>query len=117
MPYHSAVTRFTNDYMVSKTLATAAGIHCMGCDENGTLTYDHAKNHPLNVELDKLHSYAENPPAGHVIDDPRVHLATARVFSFGPTHDRCYQPPAMQNVAGFHRKYVKDPEQVHSHGR
>jgi hypothetical protein len=41
-----------------------------------------------------------------------VHLATARVFAMGPTHDRCYQPPAMENVANFHRKYVKDAEQV-----
>jgi hypothetical protein len=42
-----------------------------------------------------LADYAENPPPGHVIDDPTVHLADARVFAFGPTHDRCYQPPAM----------------------
>jgi hypothetical protein len=63
MPYHSAVTRFPNDYMVAKSKSTAAGIHCMGCDANGTLTYDHAKNHPLNVDLDMLHDYAENPPA------------------------------------------------------
>ena len=55
MPYHSAVTRFPNDYMVAKSLSTAAGIHCMGCDPNGTLTYDHAKNHPQLVDLDMLH--------------------------------------------------------------
>ena len=30
----------------------------------GTLTYDHAKNHPDNVVLDMLHDYAEHPPAG-----------------------------------------------------
>jgi hypothetical protein len=48
---------------VAKSTSTAAGIHCMGCDANGTLTYDHAKNHPLNVDLDMLHDYAENPPA------------------------------------------------------
>jgi len=112
MPYHSAVTRFPNDYMVAKSLSTAAGIHCMGCDANGTLTYDHAKNHPQLVDLEMLHAYAEHPPAGHVIDDPRVHLANARTFSFGPTHDRCYQPPAMENIANFKLRYAKDPEQV-----
>ena len=67
MPYHSAVTRFPNDYMVAKSLATAAGINCMGCDANGTLTYDHAKNHPDNVVLEMLHDYAENPPAGQCV--------------------------------------------------
>ena len=113
MPYHSAVTRFPNDYMVAKSSSTAAGIHCMGCDANGTLTYDHAKNHPLNVDLDLLHAYAENPPAGHVIDDPKVHLANARTFVFGPTHDRCYQPPAMENVANFKLRYAKHPSQVY----
>jgi len=112
MPYHSAVTRFPNDYMVAKSASTAAGIHCMGCDANGTLTYDHAKNHPLNVDLGLLHDYAESPPAGHVIDDPKVHLANARTFCFNPTHDRCYQPPAMENIANFKLKYAKDPSQV-----
>ena len=112
MPYHSAVTRFPNDYMVAKSISTAAGIHCMGCDANGTLTYDHAKNHPLNVVLDMLHDYAEKPPPGHIIDDPKVHLANARTFSFGPTHDRCYQPPAMENIANFKLRYAKHPEQV-----
>ena len=62
MPYHSAVTRFPNDYMVAKAPSTAAGIHCMGCDPNGTLTYDHAKNHPLNVDLELLHQCV-NPPS------------------------------------------------------
>ena len=112
MPYHSAVTRFQNDYMVAKSVSTAAGIHCMGCDANGTLTYDHAKNHPLNVNLDALHDYAEHPPAGHIIDDPRVYLANARTFAFGPSHDRCYQPPAMENIARFKLRYAKDPSQV-----
>ena len=112
MPYHCAVTRFANDYMVAKSKSTAAGIHCMGCDTNGTLTYDHCKNHPTNVNLDMLAAYAESPPPGHVIDDPKVHLAGARVFSFGPTHDRCYQPPAMENVANFHLRYAKNAEQV-----
>jgi hypothetical protein len=113
MPYHCAVTRFADDYMVAKSKSTAAGIHCVGCTSNGTLTYDHCKNHPTNVNLDMLAAYAESPPAGHVIDDPKVHLARARVFAFGPTHDRCYQPPAMQNVANFHRRYATKPaEQV-----
>ena len=74
MPYHCAVTRFPNDYMVSKSRSTAAGIHCDGCDANGTLTYDHCKNHPLNVDVGLLASYAESPPAGHLIDDPKVRL-------------------------------------------
>lgn len=112
MPYHSAVTRFPNDYMVAKSRSTAAGIHCVGCDANGTLTYDHAKNHPQFVDLDMLHAYAENPPVGHIIDDPKVHLANARTFAFGPTHDRCYQPPAMENIANFKLRYAKNPEQV-----
>lgn len=101
MPYHCAVTRFTNDYMVSKSNSTAAGIHCDGCDDNGTLTYDHCKNHPLNVELDRLWAYAEAPPTGHVIDDPKVHLTGARVFSFGPTHDRYGNtcPPALRSAS------------------
>ena len=84
----------------------------MGCDRNGTLTYDHAKNHPLDVDLDLLHAYAENPPPGHIVDDPTVHLADARTFVFGPTHDRCYQPPAMENVARFKLRYAKDSSQV-----
>ena len=49
-----------------------------------------------------------------IIDDPTIHLAAARVFVFGPTHDRCYQPPAMENVANFHLKYAKNREQVRS---
>ena len=52
---------------------------------------------------------AENPPAGHIIDDPRIHLVNARTFSFGPTHDRCYQPPSMQNIANFKLKCTKTP--------
>lgn len=56
-----------------------------------------------------LAKYAETA-AG--VDDPRVHLANARVFAFGPTHDRCYQPPAMENVANFHLRYAKDPSQI-----
>ena len=107
MPFHCAVTRFKQDYMVAKTPSTAAGIHCPECDANGTLLYDHCKNHPDWVDVDMLTSYAESPPAGHVIDDPKVNLASARVFTFGPTHDRCYQPPAMQNVANFYRHFAK----------
>jgi hypothetical protein len=101
------VTRFKQDYMVAKTPSTAAGIHCPECDANGTLLYDHCKNHPDWVDVDMLTSYAESPPAGHTIDDPKVNLASARVFAFGPTHDRCYQPPAMQNVANFYRHFAK----------
>ena len=51
MPFHCAVTRFANDYMVAKSKSTAAGIHCEDCDSNGTLTYDHCKNHPTTVNL------------------------------------------------------------------
>lgn len=109
MPYHCAVTRFPNDYMVPKTAATAAGIHCPDCDPNGTLIYDHCKNHPHWVDIDTLAQYAETASN---VDDPRVHLAGARVFSFGPTHDRCYQPPAMENVANFHLKYARNRSQV-----
>ena len=105
MPFRCAVTRFTRDYMVPRSASTAAGIHCDGCDTNGTLIYDHCKNHPRWVELDRLRAYAESAEG---VDDPRVHLAAARVFAFGPTHDRCYQPPAMANVADFHRHYARD---------
>jgi hypothetical protein len=66
MPYHSAVTRFPNDYMVAKSISTAAGIQCMGCDDNGTLTYDHAKNHPLNVDLGTVY-----PPTLRIARTPR----------------------------------------------
>eukprot|EP00756_Hemistasia_phaeocysticola_P002630 Hpha_TRINITY_DN1178_c0_g1::TRINITY_DN1178_c0_g1_i1::g.113135::m.113135 len=109
MPYNCAITRFPQDYMVPKTNATAAGIHCANCDANGTLIYDHCKNHPHWVDVSLLQQYAETAPN---VDDPRVHLTSARVFSFGPTHDRCYQPPAMANVANFHLKYAKDASQV-----
>ena len=51
MPFHCAVTRFQHDYMVPKTAPTAAGIHCPGCDANGTLIYDHCKNHPHWVDV------------------------------------------------------------------
>ena len=95
--------------MVPKTPATAAGIHCPDCDSNGTLIYDHCKNHPHWVDVNLLADYAEQAPN---VDDPRVHLVDARVFAFGPTHDRCYQPPAMENVANFHLKYVKNSSQV-----
>ena len=61
------------------------------------------------MELDKLWHYAETASA---VDDPWTHLADARVFAFGPTNDRCYQPPAMENVANFHRRYVKNSSQV-----
>ena len=50
-----------------------------------------------------LAQYAETAPN---VDDPKVHLADARVFSFGPTHDRCYQPPAMENVALWHERDI-----------
>jgi hypothetical protein len=109
MPYHCAVTRFTNDYMVPKSNSTAAGIHCPDCDDDGTLIYDHCKNHPHWVELDKLYKYAET---ANDVDDPKIYLADARVFSFGPTRDRCYQPPAMENVADFHLHYATNSSQV-----
>jgi hypothetical protein len=109
MPYHCAVTRFPRDYMVPKSDATAAGIHCPDCAANGTLIYDHCKNHPRWVDVAVLGGYAETA-AG--VDDPRVHLAGARVFAFGPTHDRCYQPPAMENVAAFYRQYTTNASQV-----
>ena len=66
-----------------------------------------------NAIKDMLAAYAESPPTGHVIDDPKVNLAHARVFSFGPTHDRCYQPPAMENVANFHLRYVPTALMTH----
>eukprot|EP00756_Hemistasia_phaeocysticola_P050735 Hpha_TRINITY_DN25924_c0_g1::TRINITY_DN25924_c0_g1_i1::g.185476::m.185476 len=109
MPFHCAVTRFPKDYMVPKTNSTAAGIRCPSCDANGTLIYDHCKNHPHWVDVSLLQHYAETAPN---VDDPRVHLPAARVFAFGPTHDRCYQPPAMGNVANFHLKYATDPSQI-----
>jgi len=109
MPFHCAVTRFPSDYMVPKARSTAAGIKCPDCADNGTLIYDHCKNHPRWVDVSMLQKYAE---AAEGVDDPTVNLADARVFSFGPTHDRCYQPPSMENVANFHLKYAKDPEQV-----
>jgi len=109
MPYHCAVTRFTEDYMVPKSPSTDAGIHCPDCDEDGTLIYDHCKNHPHWVQLDKLYNYTET---AHDVDDPRVHLADARTLSFGPTHDRCYQPPAMENVANYYLHYAENASQV-----
>ena len=109
MPYHCAVTRFKRDYMVPKTRATYAGIACDGCDDNGTLIYDHCKNHPRWVNVGQLQEYAET--ALHV-DDPTIHLKNARVFSFGGSHDRCYQVPAMENVANFHLKYAQDAMQI-----
>jgi len=101
MPFHCAVTRFQHDYMVPKTAPTAAGIHCPGCDANGTLIYDHCKNHPHWVDVAALGEYAERT-AG--VDEPHTHLARARVFAFQPTHDRCYLPPAMENVVRFHAR-------------
>jgi hypothetical protein len=95
--------------MVPKSLSTAAGIHCPNCTADGTLIYDHCKNHPRWVDVDMLGHYAETAAN---VDDPRIHLADARTFSFGPTHDRCYQPPAMENVADFYLKYAKSSEQV-----
>jgi len=109
MPFHCAVTRFPQDYMVPKVPSTAAGIACADCPANGTLIYDHCKNHPHWVDVGMLAQYART--AAHV-DDPTVHLADARVFAFQPTHDRCYQPPAMQNVAAFHQLFAKEPSQV-----
>jgi len=109
MPFHCAVTRFPNDYLVAKSKSTAANIHCDSCPENGTLIYDHCKNHPKWVDVNVLGAYAETAAN---VDDPRVHLADARVFSFGPTHDRCYQPPAMENVANFHLRYARTSSQV-----
>eukprot|EP00933_Yihiella_yeosuensis_P006300 TRINITY_DN11099_c0_g1_i2.p1 TRINITY_DN11099_c0_g1~~TRINITY_DN11099_c0_g1_i2.p1 ORF type:complete len:755 (-),score=103.78 TRINITY_DN11099_c0_g1_i2:308-2572(-) len=108
-PFHCAATRFPQDYMVPKTPSTAAGIHCAGCPGNGTLIYDHCKNHPHWVVLDTLAEYAETAAD---VDDPVVHLAGARVFAFEPTHDRCYQHPAVENVANFYRRYAKDSSQI-----
>jgi len=108
-PYHCAATRFPNDYLVPKSKSTAAGIHCDDCPEDGTLIYDHCKNHPKWVDINTLAKYAETAKN---VDDPRIHLADARVFSFGPTHDRCYQPPAMENVANFHLRYAQNSTQV-----
>jgi len=108
-PFHCAVTRFPNDYMVAKTRATAAGIHCPDCPANGTLIYDHCKNHPEWVDINTLAEYAESADG---VDDPIKHLAGARVFAFGPTHDRCYRPPAMANVANFHLRYAKNSSQI-----
>ena len=108
-PYHCAVTRFPDDVLVPKCPSTAAGIHCDGCPEDGTLIYDHCKNHPHWVDVSTLAEYAESHPD---VDDPAEHLARARAFVFGPTHDRCYQPPAMENVAEFYRRYADDPSQI-----
>lgn len=109
MPYHSAVTRFPGDYMVPKSPSTAANIHCPDCDANGTLIYDHAKNHPEWVDINMLAEYAEN---AENVDDPRKHMVDTRAFVFGPTHDRCYKPPAMANVAAFYWKYAKRSTQI-----
>ena len=109
MPFHCAVTRFDSDYMVPKVPSTAAGIHCVDCDANGTLIYDHCKNHPHWVDIDVLAHYAETAVG---VDDPKEHLKNARVFAFGPTHDRCYQPPSMENVANFHLKYAVNASQI-----
>jgi len=108
-PYHCAVTRFKDDYMVLKSPSTAAGIHCPACDANSTLIYDHCKNHPEWVDVNVLAAYAESAAN---VDDPRVHLRAARAFVFGPTHDRCYQPPAMANVAALYWKYATRSTQV-----
>ena len=54
MPFHCAATRFERDYMVPKAPSTAAGIHCPECAANGTLIYDHCKNHPHWVDVDAL---------------------------------------------------------------
>ena len=109
MPFHCAVTRFDNDYMVPETPSTSAGMICDGCDINSTLIYDHCKNHPHWVDIDTLTYYAET---SENIDDPKLYLKNARVFVFGPTHDRCYQPPAMDNVAQFHLKYATNSSQI-----
>lgn len=109
MPFHCAVTRFPHDYMVPKAPPTAAGIHCPECDANGTLIYDHCKNHPHWVDVAKLGEYAERS-AG--VDEPHTHLARARVFAFQPTHDRCYQPLATENVVRFHARYAANASQL-----
>lgn len=108
-PYRCATTRFKNDYLVPKTAGTAAGMQCIGCPENTTLLYDHCKNHPQWVEIDMLADVAENTAN---VDDPKQHLARARVFSFGPTHDRCYQKGAMENIAEFHERYAANSSQI-----
>eukprot|EP01084_Bolivina_argentea_P019163 35639_1 len=109
MPFHCAVTRFQNDFMIPKTASTAAGIHCDGCDSNNTLIYDHCKNHPHWVDINTITHFAET---ANNIDDPKIYLANARVFSFGPTHDRCYQPPSMENIANFYLKYAINTSQI-----
>ena len=108
-PFHCAVTRFKGDYLVPKTSATAAGIACADCPPDGTLIYDHCKNHPHWVDVGMLAQYAETH--AHV-DDPRVHLADARAFVFHPTHDRCYLNGSMHNVANFYTRYVANASQV-----
>ena len=110
MPFHCAVTRFINDYMVPNTPSTSAGIHCDGCDDsNGTLIYDHCKNHPHWVDINILAQYAEN---NINVDNPKEYLKDARVFVFGPTHDRCYKPPSMENIANFHLLYAINSSQI-----
>ncbi|KAL1500433.1 hypothetical protein AB1Y20_013090 [Prymnesium parvum] len=108
-PYHCAATRFAADYLLPRTPSTAAGMGCAGCGAAWTLTYDHCKNHPLLVDVEALGRYAEGAAA---VDAPAVHLARARTFAFGPTHDRCYLPPAMANVARFYLRYARDATQV-----
>jgi len=108
-PFHCAATRFAGDYLVPKTASTAAGIHCPQCPPNGTLIYDHCKNHPHWVDVDVLAEYAEAHPN---VDDPKLHLAGARAFVFHPTHDRCYLNGSMHNVASFYQRYTRDASQV-----
>merc|ERR1712048_1057623 len=103
-PFHCAVTRFPKDYLVAKSPSTAAGIHCEGCPANGTLIYDHCKNHPHWVDVDTLAKYAETAAN---VDNPVANLAHARVFAFRPTHDRCYRNGSAENVAEFYRRYTK----------
>ena len=95
--------------MVPKSPSTAANIHCENCDANGKLIYDHCKNNPEWVDISVLAEYAENADN---VDDPNLHLANARSFVFSPTHDRCYKPPAMANVAALYWKYAAHNTQV-----
>ena len=68
----------------------------------------HLSAYPLPTYL-LLCQYAETATG---VDDPRAHLVHARVFAFGPTHDRCYVPPAMENVANFHHRYAANASQI-----
>jgi len=108
-PFRCATTRFKNDFLVPKTAGTSAGMQCVGCPDNSTLLYDHCKNHPQWVDVDVLAHTAESTDG---VDNPKEHLAGARVFSFAGTHDRCYQKGSMEIIADFHKRYAADGSQI-----